>query len=612
MVDNDGNTALATVFITVLENLPPVALDDSYATRAGDTLIVAADGFLANDLDPEGGAVAAVSIQDGVDNGTLSAFADGRFSYTPDPGFSGVDSFTYRMQDPDGNTALATVFITVLENLPPVARDDSYAVAAGGTLDIAAEFGFLLNDTDPEGGAVSAVSIQDGVDNGTLSAFADGRFTYTPDAGFSGVDSFVYRMQDPDGNTALATVYITVSAAGDPLLAQDDSYVTREGEALIIAAAGFLTNDLDPEGGAVTAVSIQDGVDNGTLSAFADGRFSYTPNPGFTGTDSFTYRMQDPDGNTAEATVSITVLENLPPVALDDSYAVAEGGTLDVAAAGFLANDLDPEGGAVTAVSIQDGVDNGTLSAFADGRFSYTPDAGFSGMDSFTYRMVDEDGKTAEATVFITVLENLPPVALDDSYAVAEGETLNVAADGFLANDLDPEGGAVTAVSIQDGVDNGTLSAFADGRFTYTPDAGFSGVDSFTYRMVDDAGKTAEATVFITVLENLPPVALDDSYSVAEGGSLNVAAEFGFLQNDADPEGGTVTAVSIQDAVDNGTLSAFADGRFSYTPDPGFVGTDSFVYRVQDGNQNFSEATVTINVIGQQPDAATADAYAAV
>jgi titin len=189
---------------------------------------------------------------------------------------------------------------------------------------------------------------------------------------------------------------------------------------------------------------------------------------------------------------------------------------------------------------------------------------------------------------------------------------LSVSASGFLANDLDPEGGAVTASVITDGVDNGTLSAFADGRFTYTPDPGFSGTDSFTYRARDDAGKTAEATVFITVLENLPPVALDDSYSVAEGGTLNVAAAFGFLQNDADPEGGAVTATVITDGVDNGTLSAFADGGFNYTPNPGFVGTDSFVYRVRDDDQNFSEATVTINVVGTQLDAAAADAYAPV
>ena len=225
--------------------------------------------------------------------------------------------------------------------------------------------------------------------------------------------------------------------------------------------------------------------------------------------------MRDADGKTAEATVVIHVLENRPPVAMEDSYLVGEGQTLSIAAAGFLTNDYDPEGGPVTAILISDGVDNGTLSAFPDGRFTYTPDAGFSGTDSFTYRMRDDAGKTSEATVFITVLENLPPVTLDDSYAVTAGETLNIAASGFLTNDLDPEGGAVTATVITDGVDNGSLSAFADGSFNYTPDPGFSGTDSFTYRARDDAGKSAEATVFITVLENLPPVALDDSYSVA-------------------------------------------------------------------------------------------------
>lgn len=256
-------------------------------------------------------------------------------------------------------------------------------------------------------------------------------------------------------------------------IANDDQYAVVEGGVLSVALPGFLANDADPDDETLTATVITSAVMHGSLSAFPNGSFTYTPNAGYTGPDAFSYEMQDASGNRAQATVTITVLvdPDKDPIAVADLYSVIAGTTLSRPAPGFLANDGDPDGAPLTAVLIVDAVDHGSLSAFPDGSFSYTPNAGYVGPDAFTYRMRDASGNTADATVAIQVLPTttMNPIANADSYVAFDGRVLQVAAAGFLANDLDPDGQALTATVILDGVDHGSLIAFPDGSFRGCP-----------------------------------------------------------------------------------------------------------------------------------------------
>lgn len=652
--DEEGNTATATATINVVAPAAPIALGETFVTREGQALSVSAPGILLNDLDPSGDGTSVTLITDTVDDGSLSAFAPGNFTYTPDNGFTGTDSFTYRIRNDSGEVAQATANIVVVADLPPLARDETYSVQAGDSLIIGSENGLLKNDADPEGNGVSVALITDTVDNGTLSAFSSGNFNYTPDRGFTGTDSFTYRIRDDHGNTATATATIHVVANPGPQ-AFDDTFAVLSGSTLSVSAAnGLLQNDIDPDGGSPTVALITDVTDNGSLSAFANGNFTYTPDSGFVGVDSFTYRIVDEDGNTATATASITVaarpfgifpidpvtpsfvaisaappvyraafdgpelnseliiaLPGQNPIASDDSYTLLRNASLDIGAAnGVLANDIEPRGTDLSVVLITNPTDHGSVSVFGDGRFTYTPDAGFTGTDSFTYRMRDEDGDTDEATVTLNVVAPAAPVATDDSYSVDPGTLLTVdAVTGLLANDYDQTDQDLSVVLITDTVDNGTVSVFGQGNFTYTPDAGFSGIDSFTYRIRDEDGATAEATVELHVRASAAPVANPDSYSVLRNGTLDVAASEGVLTNDLDPEGTDLSVVLITDPVDNGSVNVFGDGRFTYTPDSGFVGTDSFTYRVRDGEGSTSEATVTIEVVAPTPPVATDDSY---
>ncbi len=93
---------------------------------------------------------------------------------------------------------------------------------------------------------------------------------------------------------------------------------------------------------------------------------------------------------------------------------------------------------------------------------------------------------------------NSPPVAVNDSYNVAQDDVLDVPALGVLANDTDPNGDPLTAILVSLPLD-GTVVLNGDGSFTYAPDPGFSGSDSFTYIAHDGGVGSNAATVNITV-----------------------------------------------------------------------------------------------------------------
>ena len=188
---------------------------------------------------------------------------------------------------------------------------------------------------------------------------------------------------------------------------------------------------------------------------------------------------------------------NRAPVAVNDSYTTAAA--LTVAAPGLLSNDTDADGNALTAIKVANPA-NGTVTVNANGGFTYTPTAGFSGTDTFTYKVNDGlvDSNTATVSITVNVAANHAPVAVNDSYTVNQGQTLTVAVPGVLGNDTDADGNALTATLVSN-PSNGTVTLNSNGSFTYTPNAAFAGTDSFTYAANDGEAASNTATVTISV-----------------------------------------------------------------------------------------------------------------
>jgi predicted outer membrane repeat protein len=348
------------------------------------------------------------------------------------------------------------------------------------------------------------------VEDDSSNLFADPRFLNTAtgdyhlrndspaiDSGFGPVAALndLNGISRPQGDGYDLGAYEFVPSSGS-ITAIDDNYSTPQDTSLTISAPGVLSNDLSVTGDSLTARP-ESVPSNGTLTFNGDGSFVYTPNNGFSGQDSFTYRATDWVSDSNLATVTITVESvNNAPVANDDAYTTPGDTPLTVAAPGVLGNDSDADGDGLGPV-LESGPSNGTLTLNDDGGFTYTPNDGFTGQDSFTYRASDGQANSNAAAVTITVENsNQAPTANDDTYTTSRNTPLVVAAPGVLGNDSDADGDSLTAV-LESGPSNGTLTLNANGSFTYTPNHGFGGQDSFTYRATDGQDSSNVATVII-------------------------------------------------------------------------------------------------------------------
>jgi hypothetical protein len=167
------------------------------------------------------------------------------------------------------------------------------------------------------------------------------------------------------------------------------------------------------------------------------------------------------------------------PSSAADVFSFSGPGPFDVSAAsGVLHNDSDPGGAALSAELVADAT-YGQVWLAPDGSFTYAPIAAFDGTDTFTYRA--SNGARASGDTTVTLSVRGPPVAVADAYAFTGAGPFSVAARGVLANDTDPRGAALSAKLVSNAT-NGQVALAADGSFTYTPAAGFTGTDRFTYR----------------------------------------------------------------------------------------------------------------------------------
>jgi len=382
-----------------------------------------------------------------------------------------------------------------------------------------------------------------------------------------------------------------VSADNQAPVAVADSYRTPMNTWLTVEAPGLLANDYDPDGDVFRLGGIIPPA-HGDLTYTYTGWFRYIPDDDYIGTDSFSYNIYDGELYSGEATVTITV--GAGPVSVADSYRTHMNTPLIVEAPGLLANDYDPDGGAIQVYDIL-AATHGMLVFDETGRFWYDPDDDYTGTDSFSYNIYNGELYSGYATVTITV-SNTVPVAVADSYRTPMNTPLTVEAPGLLANDYNPDGdlfrlGGTTPPA------HGTLSVTDTGSFVYIPDKDYTGTDSFSYSIYDGGFVSGYATVTITV-GYTAPVAVADSFSTQTNTPLTVEAP-GLLANDYDQDGDLFRLGGTSPPA-HGALSAITDtGSFMYTPDPYYSGTDSFRYYIFDGPGLFSEyTTVTITVNG--------------
>ncbi|HUQ53245.1 MAG TPA: tandem-95 repeat protein, partial [Gammaproteobacteria bacterium] len=531
-------------------------------------------------------------------NGALLLGGGGGFFYLPNLNFTGNDSFTYYVIDGTSQSNAATVTITVAPsagNTPPVASNDSYPGAEDAPLDVNAATGVLANDTDAQPGPLTAVLLS-GASNGTVTLRADGSFTYTPNAGFVGDDTFQYRARDGSGAvSAPAAVTLHINQSNDPPVAADDSYTTNEDQTLNVNANnGVLGNDTDPERDALTAVLVT-GAASGTLTLQPNGSFSFAPAAGFSGTVTFTYQADDSTvrGNTATVTITVTAV-NDPPTAVADTYTTTEEAALAVTAAdGVLKNDTDSDAGTTLTAALIGNVANGTLTLRPDGSFTFTPASNFSGPTTFTYQARDGAASSATTTVTInvTAVNDAPFISNAPPTTATEGVTYR-----YTLTASDPDGNALQITAP-------TLPAWL--RFTPpatiagTPAQADAGVHDVTMEVSDGIAPAVVQRFQITVqaVDNAPTISAVPAQTATEGAAFDF--DLAKFVTDPDTAAGSLTYALTGGAPPGVTLSSA--GRLSGTPQLGAsVGNYSVAFTVSDSTNHVSgQVAMTVIAAGR-------------
>jgi VCBS repeat-containing protein len=637
VVDDNGTTANATLDVNIVDDLPK-AVDDSNTGTASETLLTLTGNVLTNDVQgadrvPTGPVTAGTFTGT---YGTLVLNANGTYTYTLNTndadfknlhgGGNGTETFAYTITDSDGDTSTANLVLQIHNNDDPViingldvnggeltvyeknltdgSAPDSTALTQSGTFTITAldgvttltvggiavvtngvAAGFPQSVTTPLGSTLTITGFN--ATTGVVSysyTLVDNEAHPTANGANNLPEQFAVTVVDDNGTTANAT--LDVNIVDDLPKAVDDSNTGTASETLLTLTGNVLTNDVQGADrvptGPVTAGTFTGTY--GTLVLNANGTYTYTLNTndadfknlhgGGNGTETFAYTITDSDGDTSTANLVLQIHNNDDPVVINgldvnggeltvyeknltdgsapDSTALTQSGTFTITAldgvttltvggiavvtngvaAGFPQSITTPLGSTLTITGFN--ASTGVVSysyTLVDNEAHPTANGANNLPEQFAVTVVDDNGTTANATLDVNIVDDLPK-AVDDSNSGTASETLLTLTGNVLTNDVQGADrvptGPVTAGTFTGTY--GTLVLNANGTYTYTlntNDADFknlhgggNGTETFAYTITDSDGDTSTANLVLQIHNNDDPVILNGLD--VNGGELTV------------------------------------------------------------------------------------------
>jgi RHS repeat-associated protein len=565
--DGQADSALATVSINVIQvNDAPEALEQNVSTTEDTPRRITLSGK-DTEGDPLGYRVDQLPA-----HGTLEGTPPDLI-YKPARDYNGSDSFTFVTNDSFEESDPATVTITIVPaNDAPVAAPQQLNTPEDTELQV------TLGASDAEGDNLTYTIVRY-PQNGSLSG-SGSNFTYKPAPNYFGTDSFAFRANDGQADSNEAVVDITIEAVNDSPVANKQSVTTDEDVARAIVLTG---SDVD---GDALSFRVLSGPEHGALEGTAP-RFTYRPSTNYNGPDALVFVANDGHGDSAPATVSISVGPiNDAPVTYDDEVATDEDVAMGIV---LWANEYD---GDPLTFTVTTQPQHGTFSGTPP-NLLYTPDQDFHGSDSFAFKANDGLEDSNVSTVAITVRSiNDVPVASSQHRLTPEDSPLEIA---LTAADADSDPLTYTVLTPPA---HGSLSGTPP-NLLYTPAQDFHDEDAFTFRVNDGTVDSAPATVTITVqpVNDLPeavgqPVSTDEEVPVP----VTLAA----TDVDGDP-----LVYLILTPPEHGTLTG-TPPNLVYTPTTNYNGPDRIVFAAYDGTSDSlpAEIQITVRPINDAPAAA--------
>jgi gliding motility-associated-like protein len=619
---SNGCAAIKTITITQNSIKPTVTIVNNEELTCSTTSITLDAG------DSTGQGELSYSWNTGATTSTIDVNTPGTYSVTVNDVLNGCSNtsevlVSQNITQPEviieGNEELTctTTSVTLDASQTVVSGDASYVWSTGATsssiqVDVAGEYSVTVIDSENGCSATSIVNVigvceEDPIDptpptiivtgNDILTCIVN---SVTLDASESyGIGELTFLW-----STGETTSTITVVEAGSYSVIITDTYNNESSEEVVFVVQNIDTPTAVISGNiGLTCSSNNIILDASSSTVQGDASYLWS-----TGATSATLEVMEAGVYSVTVTDSESGCSDITEITVSDNCTFAiddiNNTFIDMPVVGnVLTNDFDEEGDVQTVTTTTVTTSEGVIVTIdaSTGVYMYTPPAGFIGTDSFEYTVCDNGDPQACDTAIVTieVLDvtngNHPPVANNDTSTTEE----NTPVDGnLLVNDFDPNGDTITVNTTPiENPSNGTVVINSDGTYTYTPNDGFIGEDTFTYEICDNGDPVLcdTATVVITILPNGEVVNHTNANDDAYNGGVNTILIGNVLDNDTDPEGDTqtVNTIPLTDVV-NGVLVLNSDGSFTYTPNDGFVGTDSFVYEVCDNGDPVACDTATV------------------
>jgi len=496
-------------------------------------------------------------------------------TYTPANGYTGPDSFTFKVNNGFADSNIATVSITVSTPTAGTPTANPQSVTVPFQTPTAITLTGADHNTPPLSLTFAVVG---NPAHGTLTGSAP-NLTYTPANGYAGPDSFTFKDNNGFQDSNIATVSITVSTptAGAPVAhPQSVTVPFQTPTAITLTGTDFNTPPLP-----LTFTMVGNPA-HGTLTGTAP-NVTYTPANGYAGPDSFSFKVNNGFQDSIPATVSITVstptagAPTANPQSVTVPFQTATGVTLT-----GVDHNTPP---LPLTYSVVTQPTHGTLSGTAP-NITYAPNNGYAGPDSFTFMVNNGFQNSVPATVSITVSTPTAgaPTANPQSVTVPFQTATGITLTGVDHN-TPP---LPLTFAVVGNPAHGTLTGAAP-NLTYTPANGYAGSDSFTFKVNNGFQDSNIATISITVSSpTAAPTANNQSVTVLYQTPTAITL------TGSDPNGLPLTYILVSTST-HGGLSGTAP-NVTYTPNNGYIGPDSFTFKVNNGFQDSNVATVSISV----------------
>ncbi|WP_146187669.1 cadherin-like domain-containing protein [Limnohabitans sp. T6-5] len=615
VISKDG-TATQNVVITITGTNDAAQISGASTSTLNETdaALTATGTLTATDVDGTANLFQAqTNVAGNHGYGTFSVSSAGVWTYSMGSahnefvaGTDYTDSITVKAAD--GTEQVVTVTITGTNDAP--ALTSLPAILSAGVEDTAYTFTvaqLLQGYSDVDGGTLSVTNLT--AEHGTLTDDGKGTYTFTPDANYNGPVALSYTINDGQGGHTAVEQSFSLSASNDAaaLTGSKASLAAgTEDQSYIIRAADLLTGYSDADLGTLRVTELL--ADHGQITDNHDGTYTFTPTANYNGAVTLSYIIADGQGGHTAATQTLSLDSVNDAPALNGEAADLingqEGQAYEVSAADLLKGYSDVEGDALSVAALS--ANHGSVTDNGDGTYTITPDAGYAGLVTLNYKVVDANGaETAASQSFGLSANNVAPALTGTATHLAAGQedsTYTVSVQDLLTGYSDQDGGTLAVENLR--VDHGQVQLTAPGVYTITPDANYNGTLTLSYKVVDGQGGRTHATQTVTLDSVNDAPALTSLPAILAAGSEDQAYQVSaaqLLQGFSDVDGGTLSVGAL--SADHGTVTDNGDGTFTITPASNYNGAVTLSYQVRDGQGGDTSASqsFSLNSVNDAP-----------